>query len=109
MHDLDLVAVGILEAHAPAAARLVERLDRRRPLEPRQLVEILGAGGVERQADMSRRAELGDMDVMRRIGAAHEQRSLGAIGADHAEVGQEFLGLVQIGGTGSGPRRCRSL
>src|SRR5260370_13823190 len=34
---------------------------------------------------------------MRPIGAAHIESVLGAIGADHAEIGQELLFLVQIG------------
>ena len=42
-------------------------------------------------------AELGDMEVVRRIGAAHVERVLCAVGAHHAERGQEFLLLVEIG------------
>ena len=42
-------------------------------------------------------AEFGDMEVVRRIGAAHVERVLRAVGAHHAERGQEFLLLVEIG------------
>src|SRR5215813_3110793 len=41
VHDLDLVAVGVGEAHAPAAARLVDIFDRGCAVDPRQPLEIL--------------------------------------------------------------------
>src|SRR2546430_15080013 len=47
----------------------------------------------------ARLAEFGDVDVVRRIGAAHIEGVLGAIGADHPAIGQEFLLLVEIGRT----------
>ena len=48
-------------------------------------------------ADIARLAEFGDMQVMRRVGAAHVERGRGALGAHHAERGQELLLLVEIG------------
>ena len=54
-------------------------------------------GGVDRDADIARLAQFGDMEVVRRIGAAHVERVFGPVGADHAEIGQEFFLLVEIG------------
>ena len=44
-----------------------------------------------------RLAEFGDVEVVRRVGAAHVERVLRAVGAHHAESGQEFFLLVEIG------------
>ena len=95
--DLDLVAVGIGQAHALAAAGLVDVFDRRGAVDPRDLLEILHARGVNGDPDIARLAQFGDVDVVRRIGAAHVERVLGPVGADHAEIGQELLLLVEIG------------
>ena len=95
--DFDLEPVGVGEAHALAAARLVDALDRRGARRAGQLFEVVHAPGVERDADVFGRAQFGDVDVVRRIGAAHVERGLGAIGAHHAERGEELLLLVEIG------------
>ena len=95
--DLDLVAVGIGQAHALAAAGLVDVLDRRGAVDSRDPLQILHAGGVDGDPDIARLAQFGDMDVMRRIGAAHVEGVLRPVGADHAEIGQELLLLVEIG------------
>src|SRR5262249_30203732 len=65
-------------------------------LDPRRLFEVLHARGVNGDADIARLAEFGDVDVVRRIGPAHVKRVLGPLGADHAEIGQKLLLLVEI-------------
>src|ERR1700746_2991887 len=47
--------------------------------------------------DIAWLAEFGDMDMVRRICAAHVEGVLGAVGADHAEIRQELFLLVEIG------------
>ena len=91
------IAVRVGEAHALAAARLVDVLDRRGAFDARELFQVVRAAGVKGDADEFRLAELGDVKVVRRIGAAHVQRVFCAVGAHHAERGQEFLLLVEIG------------
>src|SRR5437764_12914430 len=41
------------------------------------------------------RSKVRDVDVRRRIGAAHVQAVVGALGAHHAEAGAELFGRVQ--------------
>src|SRR5260370_11509752 len=95
--DLDLVPVGIGQTHALAAARLVDVLDRRGPLDPRDFFEVFHARGMNGDPDIARLAQFGDMDVRRCVGAAHIEGVLGPIGAGHAELGQKLLLLVEIG------------
>ena len=95
--DLDLEPVGVGQAHAPAAAGLVDVLDLRGAVDARQFVEVFEAAGVEGDADVFRVAQFGHVEVVRRVGAAHVERILGAVGAHHAERGEEFLLLVEIG------------
>ncbi len=52
---------------------------------------------MNRDPDVTRLAQFGDVQVMRRIGAAHVERIPGALGAHHAEIGQEFFLFVEIG------------
>ena len=54
---------------------------------------------MEGDADIFGLAQFGHMDVVRRIGAAHVERVLGAVGAHHAERGEEFFLFVEIGRT----------
>src|SRR5690348_5413579 len=49
------------------------------------------------EADKAGLAELGDMQVMHRIGATHEQLVFGAGGPDHAEIEQKLFLLIEIG------------
>src|ERR1700730_4815321 len=95
--DFDLVAVGIGQAHPLAAAGLVDVLDLGSALDARNPLEVVVARRVNGDPDIARLAELGDMDVVRLIGAAHVKGVLGPIGANHAEIGQELLLLVEIG------------
>src|SRR5215472_16869871 len=53
---------------------------------------------MEGDADIFGLAELGHMEVVRFIGAAHVKRVLRAVGTHHAERGQELFLLVEIGG-----------
>src|SRR5271170_4773638 len=69
--DLDLVSIGIGQAHALAAAGLVDVLDRRGAFDARDLLEILHALSMDRDPDIARLTQLGDMDMMRGIAAAH--------------------------------------
>ena len=97
MDDFDLVAVGIGQAHAFAAAGLVDVLDRRGAVDARDLLEVLNARGMNGETDIAGLAQFGHMDVMRCIGAAHVEGILRPISTDHAEIGQELLLLVEIG------------
>src|SRR5260370_40465517 len=91
------VPVGIGQTHALAAARLVDVLNRRGSLDPRDFFEVFHARGMNGDPDIARLAQFGDMDVVRCVGAAHIEGVLGPIGADHAEIGQKLLLLVEIG------------
>jgi len=97
--NLDLVAVGVGQAHPLAATGLVDILDPRGPLDPRHPLEILVARGVHGNTDIARLAQFGDVDVVRRIAPAHVEGVFGPIRPNHAEIGQEFLLLVEIGRT----------
>ena len=94
---LDLVAVGVAKAHALAAARLVEVLDPRGAFDAGDLGEVVLARGMKCHADIAGLAQLGDVQMVRGIGAAHEQRLGRARGPDHPEIGQELLREVEIG------------
>ena len=98
MDDLDLEPIRVGQAHPLAAARLVEGLDTGRAVDPRQLFEIVRARRMERDADIFRLAQFGDVDVVRRVAAAHIKRGRGALGPHHAESGQKLFLLVEIGG-----------
>jgi hypothetical protein len=74
--DLDLETVRIGQAHALAAARLVDALDLRGAVDPRQLFEVFLAAGMKSDADIFRFAEFGDVKVVRLVGAAHVERVL---------------------------------
>ena len=74
VHDLDLVAVRLGQPHPLAAARLVDRLDRRGARRLRQPVQVVLARRVVGEADEFRIALLGDVDVVQRIAAAHVER-----------------------------------
>ncbi len=52
---------------------------------------------MNRNSDIARLAQFGDVEVVRRVGAAHVECVLGAVGSDHAEISQEFFLLVEIG------------
>src|SRR5262249_56032655 len=52
---------------------------------------------MDSDSDIARLAQFGDMDVVRRIGAAHIEGVLGPLGSNHPEIGQEFLLFVEIG------------
>src|SRR5439155_16380460 len=95
--DFDLVAVGIGQPHPLAAAGLVDILDRRGPRGPRYPLEVVVARGMHGDSDIARLAELGDVDVVWRIGAAHIEGVLGPVGTDHSKIGQELFLLVEIG------------
>src|SRR5260370_41138611 len=95
--DLDLVSVGIGQAHALAAARLVDVFDRRGAVDPRDLLDVLQARRMDGDADIAGLAQFGDMDVMRGIGPAHVEGVPRPVGADHAENRQEPLLLVDGG------------
>src|ERR1700733_5743039 len=87
VHDLDGIAVGFGQADPLAAAGLVDALDTRRAGELCDRLEVVLAADRPREADQSGIALLGDVDVVRRIGAAHIQRRRGACRAHHAERG----------------------
>ena len=97
VHDFDLIAVGLAQPHAPAAAGFVDGLDRRGARRFRDTPEIILVPGVVREADELGIALLGDVQVMHGIGAAHVERRRRARRADHAEVREEFLGGIEIG------------
>ena len=103
-YHLDLVAVGLAQPHPLAAAGLVDAFDRRGAGHARNLVEVFLARRVISQADEAGRPELGHMEMMLGIGAAHEELVLGATGANHAEIEQEFFLLVEIGRAQTPPR-----
>ena len=94
---LHLVAVWIADTHALAATRLVDILDAGGAGRLGELLELVFVFHEPRQADELRRTEVRDMDVMVRVGAAHVQRILGAVGTHHAEGRQELLGLIKAG------------
>src|SRR5216683_8153104 len=95
--DLDLVAVGIGQAHPLAAAGLVDVLDRGSALDTRHSLEVVIARGVNGDPDIPWFTQFGDVDMVRRISAAHVEGGLGPIDADHAEIGQELFLLIEIG------------
>ena len=96
VHDLDGVTVGLGQAHAPATAWLVHLLDRGGAVDSGSLVEVFLALDIEREGEEARLAELGDVDVVLRIGAAHVEGRPGPLRPHHAEIGQEFFLLVEV-------------
>src|ERR1700737_663690 len=98
MDDLDLIAVGLGQAHALAAAWFVDRLDRGRPRRLGKALEIVLARRVIGKAHEFRLTLLRDMKVMAWIGAAHIERARRAIGPCHAEPREKLLHDVEIGG-----------
>ncbi len=92
--DINDPPVRVGEVHDPSVARFVERFDRdaRFRSEPVQV----RARRLERQAEERRLTEMGHVDVMIGVGAAHVQRGVGAKRGVHAERLQEALHLVQV-------------
>ncbi len=95
--DLDLVSVGICQAHTLPAAGFVDVFDRRGAGDPRDFLEVLQVRRMDGDADVAGLAKFGDMDVVRGIGAAHVKGVPRPVGADHAEISEELLLLVEIG------------
>src|SRR5262249_8767448 len=81
-----------------AAAGLVDRLDAGRAGRPRDTLEVVLARRVIGKADEFRLALLGDVDVVRAIGAAHIERRAGALCARHAEAREKLLHDIEVGG-----------
>ena len=108
-HDLDLVAVGLREPHALAAARLVDRLDVRRARQLGDALEVVLVCGVVGEADEAGAALLGDMQMVVVVGAAHVECGRRALGADQPEMGEEFLHFVKVGRFHAGIGEFRSL
>ena len=108
VHDLDRVAVRFGQADALAAAGFVDVLDPRRAGELRDRLEVVLAADRPGEADESGIALLGDVDVVRRIGAAHIQRRRCSRRAHHAERGQEFFLQRRGPATGAGRTRGRA-
>src|SRR5580700_6271391 len=96
-HHLDLVAVRLGQPHPLAAAGLVDVFDARGAGRLGELLQVILAVDVIGDADEFRVALFGDVDVVRRIGAAHVERVGSALRAVHAETGEELLRHVEIG------------
>ena len=96
-HHLDLVAVRLGQAHPLAAAGLVDVFDARSAGRLGELLQLVLVVDVIGDADKFGIALLGDVEVVRRIGAAHIERVGGALRPVHAEAGEEFLRHVEIG------------
>jgi hypothetical protein len=60
---------------------------------------IVLAFGVIAEADEFRIALFGDVDVVRRIGAAHVERPTGPGDFDKTEIGEKLLHHVEVGRT----------
>ena len=108
-HHFDLVAVGFGQAHAPAAARLVESFDAGGTWKPREALQIFLVLGVVGEADELRAAFLRHVQMMVIVGAAHVERSRCAFGADEAEMREELLHLVEVGCFHPRPGKFRCL
>jgi hypothetical protein len=93
---VDLVAIGLPEADAFAAAGLVDLLHRRRTRQFRKPPQIVLIGGMPGEADEGGLAFLRHMDVAGRTGAAHIERGGRALGPHHAEMRQELFHDVEI-------------
>src|ERR671931_9036 len=93
--DVNVVAEQVGEAHALAAAGLIDVLDASRARRLGDLLEVVLALDMEAQAEELRWSQVRDVDVRRRISPAHIQAIVGALGARHAEARQKLLGLVQ--------------
>ena len=85
----------VRDAHALAAAGLVDSLDPARARRPGELPQVLFAFDVESEAEEFRGPEMRDVDVAARIGAAHVERLRAALHTRQAEAGQELFGLVE--------------
>src|SRR6202035_3444673 len=96
-NHLDLVAVRLGQAHPLAAAGLVDVLDAGGAGRLGELLQIVLVVDVIGDADEFRIALLGDVQVVRRIGAAHIERVGGTLRPVHAETGEELLRRVEIG------------
>src|SRR3989442_438774 len=92
-----LVAVRVVDSHALAAAGLVEVLDAGGPGRPGELFQVVFVIDEKGEADELRPPEVGDVQVVGWIGAAHVERVRGPLGADHAEVDEELLGFIEAG------------
>src|SRR5580700_6851136 len=96
-YHLDLVAVRLGQAYPLAAAGLVDVFDAGGTRRLGELLQVILVVDVIGDADEFRVTLLGDVDVVRRIGAAHVERVGGAFRAVHAETGEKFLRHVEIG------------
>ena len=94
---LDLVAVRLGQAHALAAAGLVQVLDAGGAGHLGEGLEVVLARGVIGDADELRIALLGDVDVMHRIGGAIVDRLVGLGALHQPEVVEELRLQVEIG------------
>ena len=85
--DLDLVAVGLGQPHALAAARLVQGLDARCARQLGEPLEVVLAGRMVGEADELGAALVHGVQMMMAVGAAHVERIGRTLGAHHAEIG----------------------
>src|SRR5438105_2930385 len=92
---IDGVAKRVGEPHALAATRLVDVLDAASAGGFRDFLEVFLGFDVKAEAEELGRSKVRDVDVRGRIGAAHVKAVVRALGAHHAEAGQELFGLVQ--------------
>ena len=107
--DFDLVPVGFGQAHALAAARLVQRLDARGARQRGEALQVVLVGGVVGEADELRATLVRDVQMRVIVGAAHVERRGRTLGADKSEMGEELLHLVEVGRLHTGPGKFRSL
>ena len=106
---LDLVAVRLGQPHALTAAGLIEMLDPGRARCLGQTLEIVLALGVIGKAHELRIALFGDVDMVRRVGAAHVERGRRARGAHQSEPRQKFFRFVEVGRAQAPVRHVRHL
>ena len=68
MHDLHLESIGIRESDPRAAARCIDSLDLRRPVECCRSAEILGGGGFKARSEKAWLSLFGYVDIGRCVG-----------------------------------------
>ena len=96
-HHFHLVAMGVADAYPLAATGLVHVFNATGTRGFGKLLELVFVVDEKTQAHELGRAQVRDMDVVIRVGAAHVQRIFGALGAVHAKDGEKLFGLVQAG------------